>query len=165
MKRICAETLLKYAVLLTKEIENVISVFIPRKFGIMTDEWSFHSEHNVAVFAVFEHDQHSEKMPLALAPNFDGGVEDQTAESHVAFLTGILPFFQRDITSIVYLVGDNCSVNTRLTDLLQVPFIGCASHRLNLAVNLLLDDYEPQLELIQQLMRKLRGMNKANRLR
>ncbi|POM80844.1 Hypothetical protein PHPALM_1266 [Phytophthora palmivora] len=145
MKRICTETLLKYAVLVTKEVENVISMFIPRKF-------------------VFEHDQHSEKVLLALAPIVDDGVEDQTAKCHVAFLVGILSSFQRDIISVVYLVGDNCSVNTRLTDLLQVPFIGCTSHRLNLAVNLFLDDYEPQLELIQQLL-QLRGMNKANRLR
>ncbi|KAE8992887.1 hypothetical protein PR001_g20821 [Phytophthora rubi] len=115
--------------------------------------WSFHSEHYVAVFAVFEHDQRSEKVILALAPIADDGVEDQTAESHVAFLTGILPFFKRDISSIIYLVGDNCSVNTRLADLLQVSFIGCASHRLNLAVNVYLSDYEPLLDQMQQLMR------------
>ncbi|KAE9093331.1 hypothetical protein PF010_g17523 [Phytophthora fragariae] len=75
--------------------------------------WSFHSDHYVAVFAVFEHDQRSEKVILALAPIADDGVEDQTAESHVAFLAGIQPFFKRDISSIIYLVGDNCSVNTR----------------------------------------------------
>ncbi|POM60684.1 hypothetical protein PHPALM_30435 [Phytophthora palmivora] len=85
MKRICTETLLKYAVLVTKEVENAISMFIPRKFGIMIDGWSFHSEHYAAVFAVFEHDQHSEKVLLVLAPIVD------------------------DITSVVFLVGDNCS--------------------------------------------------------
>ncbi|EGZ17921.1 hypothetical protein PHYSODRAFT_501313 [Phytophthora sojae] len=131
----------------------------------MLDGWSFHSERYVAVFSVFEHDQRSEKVLLALAPIADDGVEDQMAESHVAVLTGILPFFKRDISSIIYLVADNCSVNTRLADLLQVPFIGCASHRLNLAVNVYLSDYEPLLEQMQQLMRKLRGLNKANRLR
>ncbi|EGZ05762.1 hypothetical protein PHYSODRAFT_533107 [Phytophthora sojae] len=140
MKRICTETLLKYAVLVTKEVEIGISAFIPLKFGIILDGWSFHSEHYVAVFAVFEHDQRSEKVLLALAPIADDGVEDQTAESYGAFLTGILPFFKRDISSIIYLVADNCSVNTRLAGLLQVPFIGCASHRLNLAVNVYLSD-------------------------
>ncbi|KAE9192667.1 hypothetical protein PF005_g18370 [Phytophthora fragariae] len=115
--------------------------------------WSFHSDHYVAVFAVFEHDQRSEKVILALAPIADDGVEDQTAESHVAFLAGIQPFFKRDISSIIYLVGDNCSVNTRLADLLQVSFIGCASHRLNLVVNVYLSDYEPLLDQMQQLMR------------
>ncbi|EGZ08117.1 hypothetical protein PHYSODRAFT_527104 [Phytophthora sojae] len=130
----------------------------------MLDGWGFHSEDYVAIFAVFEHDQRSEKALLALAPIADDGVEDQTAESHVAFLTGILPFFKRVISSIIYLVADNCSVNTRLDDLLQVPFIGCASHRLNLAVNVYLSDYEPLQEQMQQLMLKLRGLNKANRL-
>ncbi|POM77973.1 Hypothetical protein PHPALM_4564 [Phytophthora palmivora] len=71
MKRICTETLLKYAVLVTNEVENAISMFIPRKFGIMIDGWSFHSEHYAAVFAVLEHDQHSEKVLLALAPIVD----------------------------------------------------------------------------------------------
>ncbi|KAG6611639.1 uncharacterized protein IUM83_13827 [Phytophthora cinnamomi] len=31
MKRICTETLLKYAVLVTKEVKNAISVLIPRQ--------------------------------------------------------------------------------------------------------------------------------------
>ncbi|EGZ05763.1 hypothetical protein PHYSODRAFT_341962, partial [Phytophthora sojae] len=39
MKRICTETLLKYAVLVTKEVEIGISAFIPLKFGIILDGW------------------------------------------------------------------------------------------------------------------------------
>eukprot|EP00644_Phytophthora_capsici_P003682 jgi/Phyca11/129211/e_gw1.82.100.1 len=100
-----------------------------------------------------------------MAPIVDDTTADHTADSHVSFLESVLPFYKRDIRSIAYLVGDNCSVNTRLADLLNVPFIGCASHRLNLAVKLFLAEYEHQLDQIQQLMRKLRGLNKAAKLR
>ncbi|ETP16896.1 hypothetical protein F441_08586 [Phytophthora nicotianae CJ01A1] len=129
MKTICSETLLKYAVLLTKEVEMDIAVILPASFGVMLDGWSFQSEHFVAVFAVFEYDQRSEMVLLALAPIVDEEVEDQSAESHVSFFRGSLPFFERDTASICYLVTDNCSVSTWLADLLQVPFIRCASHR------------------------------------
>ncbi|ETN16032.1 hypothetical protein PPTG_06264 [Phytophthora nicotianae INRA-310] len=34
----------------------------------------------------------------------------------------------------MFVVGDNCAVNKRLAHLMGVPLVGCASHRLNLAV-------------------------------
>ncbi|KAF1784144.1 hypothetical protein GQ600_15448 [Phytophthora cactorum] len=137
---------LPYADLVTKTVEATLSEVPPSMFGIIIDGRTFLSEHFVAIFAVFDHDDRVEKVPLAMAP------------------IGVLPFYKRDTSNISYLVGDNCSVNTKLADLLEVSFIGSASHRLDLAVNLFLSEYEPQLEQVQQLMQKLRGLNKAAKL-
>ncbi|EGZ20936.1 hypothetical protein PHYSODRAFT_259536 [Phytophthora sojae] len=52
-----------------------------------------------------------DKVLLAFAPLIDGEVTDNSSASHVMFLEGILPFFDRDISNVVYLVGDNCAVN------------------------------------------------------
>ncbi|ETK87038.1 hypothetical protein L915_08437 [Phytophthora nicotianae] len=109
MKTICSETLLKYAVLLTKEVEMDIAVILPASFGVMLDGWSFQSEHFVAVFAVFEYDQRSEMVLLALAPIVDEEVEDQSAESHVSFFRGSIhpmckPPFNFAVT--LYLLDD-----------------------------------------------------------
>jgi hypothetical protein len=39
-----------------------------------------------------------------------------------------------------YIGGDNASVNKKLASDMNIPFVGCASHRLNLAVKLMTDD-------------------------
>ncbi|KAG3109864.1 hypothetical protein PI124_g12106 [Phytophthora idaei] len=154
------ETQLRYADLVTKTVEATLSEVPPSMFGIIIDGRTFLSEHFVAIFAVFDHDDRVEKVLLAMAPIVNDNTDDRTVESHVSFLEGVLSFYKRDTSNISYLVGDNCSVNTKLADLLEAPFIGSASHRLDLAVNLFLSEYEPQLEQVQ----KLRGLNKAAKL-
>eukprot|EP00644_Phytophthora_capsici_P016011 jgi/Phyca11/115609/e_gw1.28.288.1 len=131
----------------------------------MFDGWSFQSEHYLAVFAVFEHDGKADKVLLAFAPLVDDEATDHSSASYVKFLKGVLPFFNRDITSVVYLVGDNCAVNTRLSDLLSIPLVGCASHRLNLAVQDFMAKYDSLLSKIQEMMRKLRTLNHSATLR
>ncbi|EGZ09185.1 hypothetical protein PHYSODRAFT_525912 [Phytophthora sojae] len=56
-------------------------------------------------------------------------------------------------------------LNKRLANLLGVPLIGCASHRLNLAVRNYLEPQDSILEEVQQLMRKLRTLKQAAKLR
>ncbi|ETP37530.1 hypothetical protein F442_14666 [Phytophthora nicotianae P10297] len=48
---------------------------------------------------------------------------------------------------------------------MSVPLVGCASHRLNLAVRDYLAPHEFALEEVQQLMRKLRTLKQAAKLR
>ncbi|ETL36846.1 hypothetical protein F441_11590, partial [Phytophthora nicotianae CJ01A1] len=75
-----------------------------------------------------------------------------------------LPFFGKTINGCKFLVGDNCAVNKRLANLMNVPLVGCASHRLNLAVREFLVPFETALDQVQQLMRKLRTLNQAAKL-
>ncbi|ETP46085.1 hypothetical protein F442_07622 [Phytophthora nicotianae P10297] len=65
----------------------------------------------------------------------------------------------------MFVVGDNCAVNKRLAHLMGVPLVGCASHRLNLAVRRFLKPYEEDLEQVQTLMRRLRTITQASKLR
>eukprot|EP00644_Phytophthora_capsici_P011648 jgi/Phyca11/123222/e_gw1.50.293.1 len=64
-----------------------------------------------------------------------------------------------------FLVADNCSVNRRLATLMDVPLVGCASHRLNRAVQLELEGYEEELDTVQKLMLKLRTLTQSAKLR
>ncbi|KAG3088362.1 hypothetical protein PI124_g17779 [Phytophthora idaei] len=111
------------------------------------------------MFAVFEHDGHIDKMLLAFVSLVDDDVIDLSPARHVRIPEDILPSFNRDIGDVIYLVGDNCIVNTKLSDLLIIPLIGCASHRLNLAVQKFMADYDILSGKIQELMRKLRKLN------
>ncbi|KAG6972246.1 hypothetical protein JG688_00004078 [Phytophthora aleatoria] len=53
----------------------------------------------------------------------------------------------------------------RVARLVAVPLVGCASYRLNLAVCILLDPHEKELEQAQSLMKRLRTLSQAAKLR
>ncbi|ETP40577.1 hypothetical protein F442_12083 [Phytophthora nicotianae P10297] len=94
----------------------------------------------------------------------DGG--DHSAEGHRVFLDSML---QRDYGKSLYdclfILGDNCAFNRRLATIAHLPLIGCASRWLNIAVQAYLQFYKDELDTIQNLMRKLRTLNHAAKLR
>ena len=59
----------------------------------------------------------------------------------------VFVMYDRSVDSVQCLIGDNCSTNKLLANLMQVPLVGCASHRLNLAVKKI---YEDNIELIEK---------------
>ncbi|GMF38020.1 unnamed protein product [Phytophthora fragariaefolia] len=139
---ISTETLVKCMGLLTKAVEEIVAAILPEKFGIVFDGSTFRSEHYVAVFAVFTHDGNVEKILLAMAPLVDDEVMDHSAPAHVAFLRTIMGFFKCTLARVLHLVGDNCPTNGAVATLMRAPFVGCASHRLNLAVVEYMETYE-----------------------
>ncbi|RLN50582.1 hypothetical protein BBJ28_00023088 [Nothophytophthora sp. Chile5] len=143
--------------LLIREVETVIANILPKSFGIIFDGWTFRSDHYVAVFASFRHNGKAQNILIVMAPIIDDEVDDHTASSHVKFLGTILSYYGRSRASIANIVGDNRSVNGAVVDQLQVPMVGSASHRLNLAVNLLLADDDDLFEKVQKLMCKLKN--------
>ncbi|OWZ08124.1 hypothetical protein PHMEG_00019383 [Phytophthora megakarya] len=151
------DSLVKYMRLLVRAVETVIASNHPKSFGIIFDGWTFRSEHYVAVFASFRHDGKVQNILIAMAPIIDDNVDNLTASSHVKFLDTILSYYGRSKASVAYIVGDHCSVNGAVADQLQVPMVGCASHRLNLAVNLLLADDDELLDKVQKLMCKVKN--------
>ncbi len=46
----------------------------------------------------------------------------------------------KTLHNVDYLCGDNCPVNRKLAEISDLPFIGCASHRLNLAIEFFCKD-------------------------
>ncbi|ETO58692.1 hypothetical protein F444_22929 [Phytophthora nicotianae P1976] len=142
------DSLVKYMRLLVREVETVIAGILPKSFRIISVGWTSRSEHYVAVFASFRHDGKMQNILIAMRPH---------CSSHVKFLDVILSYYGRNKASIAYIVGDNCSVNGAVADQLQVPMVGCTSHRLNLAVNLLLADDDKLLDKIQKLIYKVKN--------
>ncbi|OWY94058.1 hypothetical protein PHMEG_00036322 [Phytophthora megakarya] len=60
---------------------------------------------------------------------------------------------------VTCVVGDNCSSNQSIATKIGVPLVGCASHRINLAVNRCITEYEPLLAPVNTLMPKLTLVN------
>ena len=50
------------------------------------------------------------------------------------------------------LIGDNCSVNQAMSRRLDIPLVGCASHKFNFAVRKLLAVYEQLLQLVNSIV-------------
>jgi hypothetical protein len=164
LESITDETVKKYLVLVTESVEKRIADDLPEKFGIVIDGWSDGTTHYIAVFASYLDAKGEGQYPLlSIAPPYDE--QSFTAETHKAFIIDVLELYGKGSSSLVYLVGDNAPVNTCLADLLEVPFIGCASHRFNLACQKYLEDYELQLSSISRLMVTLRNIKQARKLR
>ncbi|ETN17096.1 hypothetical protein PPTG_04998 [Phytophthora nicotianae INRA-310] len=119
----------------TRSVERAIAVDLLERFGIIFDGWSHASQHFIAVLARYEVGEEVRCPLLSMAP------------------------------LCVFLVGDNCTANHRLATLMDIPRIGCASHRLSRAVAAQLKEHAGDLDLVQTLMLKLRTLTQSAKLR
>ena len=159
LEPISVDTLTKYIKLVTEAVEKDVASQLPSKFGIIIDGWKEGTTHYIALFASYDG-----KFPLlAIAP--PSNEQDYTAQSHKRFVYDVLELYGKGPSNLLYLVADNASVNTCLANLLQIPMIGCASHRFNLACKSYLEKYEPTLSKINSLMATLRNVKQAGKLR
>ncbi|KAG6944893.1 hypothetical protein JG687_00017586 [Phytophthora cactorum] len=146
---ISEETLTAIMEAVTNAVENAIGYEMPESFGLIIDGWTHGTEHYRAIYGCYETKTGLQYPLLSLASVVEEPDDHLNAESHLKAIKRFLPFF----------------VNKRLADLLGVPLVGFASHRLNLAVRDFLQPSESDLEEVQQLMRKLRTLNQAVKLR
>ncbi|EGZ26480.1 hypothetical protein PHYSODRAFT_258511 [Phytophthora sojae] len=134
-------------------VERSIASELPARFGIMLDGWTHASKHYVAVFACYEVNGCPKTTLLSIAPLLDALDDDLSAQGHLEFLATMLPRdYGVQLAQCRFLVADNCAVNRRLATLMSVPLVGCASHRLNLAVQADMASHEEELAAVQALM-------------
>ncbi|ETO62560.1 hypothetical protein F444_19540 [Phytophthora nicotianae P1976] len=150
----------------TVAVERSIASEMPKIFGLILDGWTHLSEHYIAVFACYEVNGQVKTPLLCMAPLMNEPDDDLSAVAHREFLANMLSRdFGKQLDQCVFLVGDNCSVNKRLATLIGVPLIGCASHRLNRAVQHELQEHKADLAEVQALMIKLRTLTQSAKLR
>jgi hypothetical protein len=126
LKSISVETLKNQVTKIVQVIELDLAKILPKKFGITIDGWSEFSIHYVAVFAVGASVPNG-KVLLGFSPFEDEA--DLTAEQHGLYLSQLLPNFKWSMIDIIYLVGDNCTVNKKLSRNLEIPLVGFNSHK------------------------------------
>ncbi|KAG6612840.1 GTP-dependent nucleic acid-binding protein engD [Phytophthora cinnamomi] len=142
---ICVETLVHAMNSLTRVVERSIAAEVPDRFGLIFDGWTHASEHFIAVFACYEVKGARKTPLLCMAPLLNALEEDLSARGHMEFLANMLP---RDFAT-----------------LMGVPLVGCASHRLNLAVQADMEQFSADLDLVQSLILKLRTLTQSAKLR
>ncbi|KAG3079317.1 hypothetical protein PC122_g12253 [Phytophthora cactorum] len=68
-------------------------------------------------------------------------------------------------TQLCFLVCDHASVNVAIARKTSVPMIGCGSHRMNLAMQALMEEHDDLLEKVHRLMAKLNTIKTRHYLR
>ena len=160
------KSLTKHMTALTKHVESKIRRLLPMKFAIAFDGWSESSTHYVAIFAIAPSSStlHGyESYLLGFSPFEDE--KSQDAEHHMEYLEFVLEIFGKSMSNVVALLGDNCATNRKFSKNAGIALVGCASHRLNLAVKEWLKPHSDLISKLNALMKKLRTPIVAGALR
>jgi hypothetical protein len=168
----CAKTLRKYIMATATILKDKVKKDLPTKVVGIFDGWTEGDIHYIG-FAVAYLDGKGDYQELfiSMKPILTDGVEDLTARSHANHISSVLAQYGLSVTNLVALVGDNCSVNRRLCSDLKIPLIGCAAHKLNLAVNLWIDSQgedkylRTAIQSLHNLMTKASTIKNAAQLR
>ncbi len=180
------KTMSKYLERVFEFVKLELQQILPQTFGIIFDGWSCSGEHFLAVFFTFVNKSGGVEKRLVSfnvqdLPENGESSEDFgfTAEDIGDCLNQLLTDMGRTWQSVEFLSGDNTSVNPRLANLVTdfilreygvrrtIPLVGCASHRLNLAVQSL---YEPGtvhhdlLKKVNEVMNELNTLKNRYRL-
>ena len=169
-----------------KRVKQSFKEELPPTFGIIFDGWSCEGEHYIGVFASWVNKSGGvcerllacgvQGIPKTAADAEDFGF---TAEDIGDYIYDVLSSYSRSFDAIEFICGDNASVNRRLSQLIKawwlsqkgirkvIPLVGCASHRLNLAVQHLYDEksgYHEVVEKVNALMTDLGTMKNKIKL-
>eukprot|EP00171_Calliarthron_tuberculosum_P003101 IDg3101t1 len=158
-------TFMKYLGLLTKLVERKVSDLLPDNIALVFDGWTADSTHYLAVFATFplcDGEGFGTRL-LTISPM--GDETSLATNEHFEFLSYILGVYGKSWSNVSCLVGDNVNCNKSLANKAKIPFIGCASHRFNLAMRVVLNDDEELISKINTIMVKLRGLLLGAKLR
>ena len=178
LEAIDRKTLDKYLYATQAAVKENIKGILPERFGIITDGWSCDNEHYVAIFATYTTSQQ-----VVVTKLLSCGVQDLpsdtteaegfgfTAEDIGDYLFDILQGYNRTFDAVQFISADNAAVNGRLCDLLSqfltnsqdvtriVPLVGCASHRLNLAVKSIYEANAANRDLVAQVDDLMKSVN------
>lgn len=138
---------------------------MPEKICLIFDSWSHGNTHYTAVFATYKTEKNG---PYACDLLGFGPFEDETSlgtKELYNYLTFTLSIYGKGWENVTALVADNCNVNKSLADMVDCGFVGCCSHRFNLAVQDILKGAEETLNKLNTLMRKFKYLIPAAKLR
>jgi hypothetical protein len=161
--KISVNTLKKFMTILCTYVEKLIRADLPMKMNLIIDGWTSGSTHYLSVFASYNFKEDVRLVMLAFSPLLDESKLD--SREIVAFLEATLELYGKDPTNVVALTADNTNVNPATATLLGCHFVGCAAHKLNLAVNNYLQQHETLLSKLNDLMQRLLNLKAGGKLR
>jgi hypothetical protein len=138
LKPVSTKTLRSNILLLWEVLRETLRRELPDKFVVVFDGWTEGTHHYIGVAASYmkmvDGEEVAQQTMLSMKPLLADGIQGMRATDHLEHLSRILEKYGKTCANILCLVGDNCAVNQSMARLLNVPLIGCASHKFNLAV-------------------------------
>jgi hypothetical protein len=161
------QTVKKYMKLLHAGVLAKIKASIPTHFGLIFDGWSDGAGHHAVALFVTYFDYTAMKVVrtlLAVQPLLDR--TNQNADNHIETFAELLHVhLDRKWSNVLFIAGDNCSTNKAIADRTDTPFVGCLSHRLNLASEAFLADHTGMLDQVHAVMTTIKhSPNKCGQL-
>lgn len=167
------KTIRKYILATSSLVVDVIAAELKRArvLTLLLDGWTADgaSTHYIAIFAGYQHPDTQEytEVLLAMQPTLDEeGAMD--ADAHEELLDSTLELYKLTKSNVLCLIGDNCNTNKCLAKQWDIPLVGCASHRFNLAVKHWMEKQPGLLTVIKKLsvlMSKACNLRSAHTLR
>ena len=138
LKPISPLTLRCQIISLLAEVKEAVGRELPSKFAVVFDGWTEGTQHYIAVVGAYLKVVDGKEVPtqtmLSIKRMLTDGVKGMRAVDHIEHIEKVLESYGKKMDNILCLVGDNCSVNKSMSRILDIPLIGCASHKFNLAV-------------------------------
>jgi hypothetical protein len=133
----CAKSIKKWIINTAKKTEEDIGKIL-REAGhctLIMDGWTSDgtSTHYIAMFAGFINQSNEyEEVLLGIQPTLEE--DDLGANSHIDLFDSTLALYGLTKDNVACFICDNCNTNKSISNKWGIPMIGCASHRLNLAI-------------------------------
>lgn len=171
LEKISTKTLKKYMFLVEHEVKEIIIKLLTKQpnVALVFDGWSANSIHFIGLFVSYPGPEPGSSPKIHLlrfAPLLDS--TSFTAVAHKEFIQEACDYYKIPLSKVVCLIGDNCSTNKALANLLKKPLVGCRSHRLNIAVEAfvvsLLDSEVRKITALMTKLKTLKGAGKLKRL-
>jgi len=162
LSEVNSKSIKKYMFKLQDYVKAKVKAALPLRFGLIFDGWSNGtSEHVVAIFATCGTSTGCFQVLLGINELDDH--TNQNSENHIAYITKVLREYDRDPSCIDFMVGDNTNLNPciarNLNGSTSTPFIGCYSHKLNLAVKAFQEDIQHIVDKVEDVMVTMRSNN------
>lgn len=137
-KPVTSKLLRKYILATSKAMIASIAEKLPNDIAIVFDGWTVGCIHYIAISASYctmvGGEETTHHTLLSMRPLLKDDVAGMTARDHLVHMSQVMRSFGKTEENIMCIIGDNCSVNRSLADLLKVPLVGCGAHKFNLAV-------------------------------
>ena len=165
------KTIKKYMQAVAAHVENKFKSMVTRDGEVLPlvmtlDMWDDKCGNKyLGVFVVYPDAHYSKPVYFLLCCT---PLLDETTSCAAAQCETIREALRRcglEINHFNYIVADNTAVNPAIARVLGLPFVGCASHRLALAIGRLLNLFMPAVTAVHELQKKLRGSNYRGLLR
>ena len=156
---ISINTLKKYMSLMKSLVQRKIKASVPKTFGLIIDGWTIGSVHYFGIFITWTDTKDTVREYLVYFSN-GGDIDENTVyEDGINESDQFLGFSAADWFDVIcealndflfagelvinintfkeyveFITMDNCAVNRKLARDSEVPMVGCASHRLHLAI-------------------------------